>query len=86
MGEDASKQSGDAQEVMLHETAVALHRRRLALSLPPKPWLESRELYASRLKEQAAFSNHRYNMEGLCKEFPTCLAKVIANDGGRTWN
>ena len=85
MGEDASKQSGDAQEVMLHETAVALLRRRLALSLPSKPWLESRELYASRLKEQAAFINHRYNMEGLCKEFPTRVAEVIANDGGRIW-
>ena len=64
MGEDASKQSGDAQEVMLHETAVALLRRRLALSLPPKPWLESRELYASRLKEQAAFIN-----QGFVKSF-----------------
>ena len=28
----------------------------------------------------------RLHQPGLCKELPTCLAKVIANDGGRTWN
>ena len=55
MGWDASKQSGDAQEVMLHETAVALLRRRLVLTVPHKPWLETREAYCTRLKDQAAF-------------------------------
>ena len=85
MGQDASKQSGDAQEVMLHETAVALLRRRLALTLPRRPWLETREAYCTRLKDQAAFINVHYNMEGLCKEFPLRLQKVIEHDGGRIW-
>ena len=85
MGTDASRQSGDAQEVMLHETAVALLRRRLGLSLPAKPWLESREAYGSRLKAQAAYVNEHHNLEGLCKEFPKRLDNVIANEGGRIW-
>ena len=85
MGDDASKQSGDAQEVMLHETAVALLRRRLTLTVPRKPWLETREAYGARLKDQAAFINVRYNLEGLSKEFPLRLQKVIDHDGGRIW-
>ena len=85
MGDNASKQSGDAQEVMLHETAVALLRRRLTLTVPRKPWLETREAYGARLKDQAAFINVRYNLEGLSKEFPLRLQKVIDHDGGRIW-
>ena len=85
MGDNASKQSGDAQEVMLHETAVALLRRRLTLTVPRKPWLETRDAYGARLKDQAAFINVRYNLEGLSKEFPLRLQKVIDHDAGRIW-
>ena len=85
MGSDASRQSGDAQDIMLHETAVALLRRRLGLSLPAKPWLETRKAYGSRLKAQAAYVNENYNLEGLCKQSPKRLEIAIANEGGRIW-
>ena len=83
MGDDASLQAGDAQDMMLHETAVAWLRKRLALTLPPKPWLESREAYGARLKAEAAFVNGHYNVDGLCKDFPPRLDAVIAKYGDR---
>ena len=51
LGENASQQPGNIQEILLHETAVAWLRRRLAASVPEKAWLESREEYAARLRK-----------------------------------
>ena len=82
MGEDASKQSGDSQEVLLHETAVAWLRRRLAMSLPAKPWLETREEFGVRLKEQAAYINNKYNVDALCRAFALRLDQLIGKRGG----
>ena len=83
MGEDASKQSGGSQEVLLHETAVARLRRRLAMSLPAKPWLEIREEFGARLKEQAAYINNKFNVDALCRAFPLRLDQLIAKEGDR---
>ena len=83
MGDDASKQSGDSQEVMLHETAVAWLRMRLTLTLPQKPCLETREEYQVRIKAQAEYINQHYDVEGLCKGFPERLQRLLANDGDR---
>ena len=38
MGEDASRQPGNLQEAMLHETLVAWVRKRLEITMPKKPW------------------------------------------------
>ena len=83
MGEDASRQAGDSQEVMLHETAVAWLRRRLALTVPARPWLETREAYGKRLKAQAAYLNARCDVEGLCRAFPGRLRELLDNAGDR---
>ena len=83
MGEDASRQAGDSQQVMLHETAVAWLRRRLALTVPARPWLETREAYGERLKAQAAYLNARCDVEGLCRAFPGRLRELLDNAGDR---
>ena len=54
MGDDASLQPGALQEVMLHETAVAWCRYKLARCLPARPWLETPEEYRTRLKAAVA--------------------------------
>ena len=41
-GADASMQPGKLQGLMLHETAVAWMRLRLARTVPAKAWKESR--------------------------------------------
>ena len=83
MGDDARQQCGDLQEVMLHETAIAWLRHRLKVSLPARPWLETRAEFAARLKEQAQYVNENYNVEGLCKGFPARIEAVFARNGDR---
>ena len=83
MGDDASKQAGDSQEVMLHETAVAWLRKRLAATVPTHPWLETREQYGARLKQQAHWINCNYNVDGLCRRFGVRLGEVFEQKGGR---
>ena len=83
MGDDAQVQSGDSQEVMLHETAVAWLRRRLALTLPAKPWLETREEFGSRLKQCAQHVNDTYDVESLCRDFPQRIDELIEREGNR---
>ena len=85
MGDDASMQAGDSQDLMLHETAVAWLRNRLALTLPRRPWLETREQFSARLKAQAAYVNKHYCVAALCREFPGRLDDVIAKGGDRIW-
>ena len=67
--------------MMLHEAAVAWFRARLTLTLPKAPWLETREEFRSRLKQQAAYINEHYAVENLCREFPQRLETLIARSG-----
>ena len=68
---------------MLHETAIAWLRKRLSLSMPEKPWLETREDLGARLKEQTAIINDNYDVDSLCREFPDRLKQLRDNDGDR---
>ena len=70
MGSDASQQPGALQEVMLHETAVAWVRYKLARRVPPRPWLETTEQYGGRLKSVVAEVNREHDVESLCRELP----------------
>ena len=83
MGEDASVQPGQMQEVMLHETAVAWIRHRLTQTTPAQAWLETRPEYEARLKRVVADINANLNVEGLCHGLPKRLEKLIASGGGR---
>ena len=82
-GEDARIQPGNLQEAMLHETAVAWIRYRLAKTVPPRPWEETEQEYAKRLKECVAYINEHHNVKGLNMEFTQRVARIMAADGGR---
>ena len=83
MGEDAGRQPGDLQDLMLHETAVAWMRALLQTSCPARPWQESREDYKWRLQEACRQVNAEYDVEGLCKELPDRLEELKKREGDR---
>ena len=83
MGNDASEQPGALQEVMLHETAVAWCRYKLAKCVPARPWLETVPEYRARLKSVAAAVNTHHNVEGLCWELPQRVEAVRLAEGAR---
>ena len=81
--QDASKQPGGLQEVMLHETAMAWVRERLSKTLPRKPWEESVEMYHARLKTVATYINTTYDVENLCRELPERISELNDKKGDR---
>ena len=83
MGDNASKQPGNLQELMLHETAVAWLRKRLAETVPRKAWLETRDAFSARLKTCCEGVNRDLDVEGLCGDFLKRVAKLRSRQGGR---
>jgi hypothetical protein len=83
MGDDAAKQPGHLQEVLLHETAVSWLRVRLQLSLPRQPWTETREQHGDRLREACRYINANHDVEGLCRALPERLRQLIERKGDR---
>ena len=83
LGDNGSVQPGNLQELMLHETAVAWIRLRLARTLPAKAWEETREAYATRLKNICDEIKSTLDVEGLCRGFLARVAKLIEQRGGR---
>ena len=81
--ENAAVQPGELQEIMLHETAVAWTRQRLAKTRPKQAWSETLEAYRSRLKTCAAYINDNYNVEGLCHDLPTRVRDLDEAEGDR---
>ena len=71
---------------MLHETAVAWCRYKLARYVPARPWLETVEEYATRLKKVVAEINAEHNVEGLCWELSGRLENLVAARGSRLAN
>ena len=82
MGNDASKQPGHMQELMLHETTVAWMRTLLTETTPKKCWTESREEYTARLKRCADFIKKNYDVEGLCKGLQQRIKSIIKANRG----
>ena len=85
MGDNASKQPGNLQELMLHETAVSCLRTRLAESVPRRAWLETLDAFAARLKQCCDKVNRDLDVDSLCKSFPKRIAKLHARKGDRLW-
>ena len=83
MDGDAAEQPGALQDVLLHETAVSWVRNSLKTSLPQKPWEESREAFGARLRDAAREANTKYDVDGLCREFPSRIADLKARSGDR---
>ena len=83
MGTDALVQPGNMQEIMLHETAVAWLRVRLAENVPARPWLETRADYTKRLKACCETVNKDLDVEGLCRAFLRRIEDLRVRQGGR---
>ena len=81
--DDASIQPGRLQEIMLHETAIAWIRLRLAKSVPKNPWEETREEYTARLKACVADINLHLNVDGLCRALPHRINTLVDRQGDR---
>ena len=83
LGDDASIQPGQLQELMLHETAVSWMRERLKQTVPKKAREETVDAHRSRLKACAAHINAKHDVKALCKEFPGRLAELSNRRGDR---
>ncbi len=83
MGHDASRQPGSLQEIMLHETVVAWVRGRMAVTCPRRPWEETAEAHAKRLRGTFEYINKNYDVEGLSQESPARVQSVIDGGGGK---
>ena len=82
-GEDAHEQPGACADVLLHETAVAWIRNSLSKCVPEKPWKETRQQYAARLRSVVADCNCRHDVVGLCRGLPGRLHELQRRQGGR---
>jgi len=80
-GENALVQSGTIGDVLLHETAVSWLRYLMGQTTPAAPWTESREAYYTRLRAQCQKVNEKYDVDALCREFPSRLRDVVAKKG-----
>jgi hypothetical protein len=83
MGDDAAAQPGALQEVMLHETAVAWIRYKLAQCVPARCWLETAQEFRARIKAVVAEINRTHDVDSLCRELPSRVQQVKAAEGGR---
>ena len=83
LGENAVRQPGSLQDVLLHETAVSWLRHRLSRSTPAKCWLESREDYGRRLKRCCEEVNKECDVEALCKGLPKRMKLLQERAGDR---
>ena len=81
--DNAGHQPGNLQEVMLHETAVSWIRRREALNRMTKPWEETPEQFATRLKGVVQEINDDLNVEGLCRAFKQRVQTLVDREGDR---
>ena len=69
--------------MLLHETAVAWIRLKLRATTPKRPWLESREQYAARLRQVVGDINREHAVGDLCNAFPARLDELIRRQGDR---
>ncbi len=83
MGDDASGQPGNLQDVLLHETAVSWLRLRLTASTPARCWEETPVQYTSRLKRCCDDVNQNLKVDDLCNAWPKRIRKVRDLEGGR---
>jgi hypothetical protein len=82
-GDDASVQPGYCADVMLHETAVAWIRRKFTETTPRRPWQETREQYAARLRRVVTQINSTHQVGGLCRKLGFRVDELIRRQGDR---
>ena len=83
-GDDASMQSPDMGDVLLHETAVAWFRKLMQKQLPEcAPWEETPLAWAKRARRAVLHINENFDVPALCREFPTRLHALASGSGER---
>ena len=70
-------------ELMLREMAVSWLRVRLEQSLPKRPWEETPDAFAGRLRQRCADITAQLNVDGLCRAFPKRIQKLADRKDGR---
>ena len=83
MGRDASRQPGDLQDVMLHETAVSWLTARLQLTKPREEWKETEANFEVWLRAACQHVNDQYDVAGLRRELPARVQELLDLDGDR---
>ena len=66
---------------LLHEIAVAWIKFQEGLTLPRRPWKESRAAFAKRMTRIVAAINANYDVDGLCRELPMRICDLIRKKG-----
>ena len=79
---DASIQPGRSGDLWLHETTVSWVRDRLKRSLPKEPWNETEEQFSKRLKLAGEHVNANFDVQGLCREMPERMRKLVHDKKG----
>ena len=82
-GTDNKAQPADLADVLLHETAVSHVQKRIRLSRPRKPWLETRQQFSERMQKVVKEVNKSVDLVGICCEYPTRLRALVEKKGGR---
>ena len=83
-GEDATQQSPDMPDLLLHETAVAWFRKRMTQTPPAcLPWEETQAEWTARARKAVSFLNSNYRADRLCQQFPQRLRACKDTDGER---
>ena len=83
-GEDATAQSPDMGDVLLHETAVAWFRKRMYKERPSTPpWLETPQAWDRRARRVVQHINDNFDVISLCRQFPQRLHAVVESEGER---
>ena len=74
---------GKLADVLLHETAVAWIRKKEETSRITTPWTETVAQFTTRLKTIVQGINTTHDVEGLCRQLPRRLEKLVDGDGER---
>ena len=68
---------------MLHETAVAWLRSRLAVTTPARSWEETPSAHGTRIRACCSYINGHYDVAGLCRDFPRRVRDLVDKKGER---
>lgn len=83
-GHDASTQAPDMPDVLLHETAVAMFRKRMRKEKPSvAPWNETVEMWQARAQRAVNWMNSDCDLDGLCRQWPRRLFELRDAGGDR---
>ena len=83
-GDDASQQSPDMPDLLLHETAVAWFRKKMRKQRPVcAPWEETHAQWIARARLVVAHVNANHRVDKLCQQFPQRLQACKDSAGER---